>query len=525
MKRRDFLKNTIPAVSIPVFMGGFTFKTLAQSPFLNALALSGMNNDRVLVLIQLNGGNDGLNTLIPLDQYPNLMNARSNVAIQEGRVLKLSDATGLHPSMTGLQQLYKDQKLNVVQSVGYPNQNFSHFRSTDIWLTASDSNQVLNSGWLGRYLANEYAGYPTGYPNATMPDPLAIQIGSVLSSGLQGPAVSMGMAITSASSFYQLVTGAVDVAPNTPAGHELTYIRQVNQQTQQYVTAIKTAAGKATNLSTLYPPSSDKNGLADQLKIVANLIAGGLKTKVYLVNLGGFDTHSGQVDITGTDTGAHADLLKKVSIAVTAFQDDLRLLGIEDKVAGMTFSEFGRRIKSNNSNGTDHGAAAPLFVFGTGVNPAILGTNPTIPGSVSVNDNVPMQFDFRSVYASVLKDWFEVSDAVLKDVLIQDFQILPIFKTKSGISETPSEATFSLGQNYPNPFNASTRIPFTTNGDHVQLKVFNTLGQEVRTLVDAILDKGSHEIVFEADGLADGLYYYRLQCGNYQEVKNFSLVK
>ena len=219
MKRRDFFLKAAPIVTLPALINGFSFRAFAGSPMMQALSNSVLT-DHVLVLIQLNGGNDGLNMVIPLDQYSNLSTARANILIPDTQVLPLSGitGTGLHPAMTGMQQLYDDGKLNIVQGVGYPSPNYSHFRATDIWLTASDSNQVLDSGWTGRYLNYEYPNFPTGYPNATMPDPLAIQIGSSVSLALQGPAASMGMAISDPTSFYNLINGIQDPAPNSPAG-------------------------------------------------------------------------------------------------------------------------------------------------------------------------------------------------------------------------------------------------------------------------------------------------------------------
>ncbi len=525
MNRRNFLKRALPIPTLAFTLGGFSMQAYGRSKFLGAIIGATNPSDHVLVLVQLNGGNDGINTVIPLDQYSALMSSRGNIAIPEAQVLKLTDATGIHPAMTGLQELYGNGKLAVVQSVGYPSPNFSHFRATDIWLTASDSDDILTSGWMGRYLDDVFPDFPNGYPNSTMPDPLAIQIGSVVSQGLQGPSVSMGMAITSPTSFYQLISGGTDTAPNTPAGHELTFIRQVAQQTQQYATVITDAANKASNVSPLYPPAG-QNSLADQLKIVAQLIAGGLKTRIYVVNLGGFDTHSSQVDDVDTEIGTHATLLGKLSDAIRAFQDDVRLLGVESRVIGMTFSEFGRRIKSNASFGTDHGAAAPVFVFGSMVRQAIFGSNPIIPPSATVNDNIPMQYDFRSVYASILHGWFGADTATLNNVLLQNFQELSMIDApyqKGPTSSTPH--AIRLHPNYPNPFNPTTHITFTSNGNHVQIKVFDTTGKEVRTLVDGILSAGDHDISFDAEGLPSGTYYYRMQSGNFQEVKAMILLK
>lgn len=541
MKRREFLTRAVPASTLPFLMGGFSVMAYGRSPMLEALLGSTAAVDRVLVLIQLNGGNDGLNTVIPLDQYSALANARSNILIPQNKVLSLTPATGLHPAMgpdptsgrtQSLYTLFNEGKAAVVQSVGYPNPSFSHFRATDIWLTASDANVVLASGWVGRYLDVEYPGYPLAYPSTAMPDPLAIQIGSVVSSGLQGPSVSMGLAIANPNSTYILPGGPTDPPPNTPAGHELTFLRTVAEQTQQYSASVKGAAGKATNKSTLYP-TAGQNPLADQLKVVAQLIAGGLKTRIYVVNLGGFDTHSAQVASTGgTETGYHATLLGKLSLAIAAFQDDIHLLGIEDRVVGMTFSEFGRRIKSNGALGTDHGSAAPLFLFGTNVNGGVIGSNPTLPANALVTDNIPLQFDFRSVYMSVLRDWFGASPAELQTSIsgtITNPLTTSIIKSSAvlGAGESqPVVTEFELEQNFPNPFNPSTVIRYAIpRGATVRLEVFNTAGQRVAVLVDSDQSAGVHEVRFDAGNLASGAYFYTIRAGDFTATKKLLLVR
>lgn len=519
MKRKEFLSNSLKAGLLPFVINGVKFQAHAATPMLKAIAEASAKNGRVFVFIQLNGGNDGLNTVIPLDQYDNLSNARSNVLIQESKVLTLNgfNNTGLHPSMTGLRNLFNDGKVNIVQSVGYPNPNFSHFRATDIWHSASDSNVFLNSGWAGRYLETVYPGFPNGYPSTAEPDPLAISIGFSVSTSLMGPTANTGMAITDPTSFYQLVTGTVDPAPSTPMGHELTYVRLVLQQTQSYNTTVKAAALNASNKAT-YPTN---NTLADQLKIVANLIAGGLKTPIYTVSLGGFDTHSAQVSASGgNETGAHADLLKRISDAISAFQSDCEQLGIADRVAGMTYSEFGRRIKSNDSRGTDHGSAAPLIVFGNGVNPSILGNNPIIPSTVNVDDNLPMQFDFRQIYSSILQDWFEADQSTVdNDILLHQFDTLPIFKKSTSIKSYKVE-NLSLLQNYPNPFHDMTHIDYQSPGGMVELRLYDNQGRLLSILVKENKAKGKYSYVLDGSSLPAGNYYYQLITSNGQIGRN-----
>ncbi len=375
MKRRTFIKRALPVATIPFLINGLSVKAFGKGSVFEGLLKSAAENDRILVIIQLQGGNDGLNTVIPLDQYSALTTARANILIPENLVLALNgtSVTGLHPSMPEIQALFNNNQAMILQGVSYPNPNFSHFQATDIWMTASDADETLASGWAGRYLADDYPDYPTNYPNTATPDPLAIQIGSTVSTTLQGPSANMGIAITSASSFYELTTGTYNPTPNTPAGHELSFIRETAVETNAYATVIKAAATAQANLSTLYP-TAGTNNLADQLKIVAQLIGGGLQTKIYMVSLGSFDTHSAQVAATGgNQTGTHANLLSKFSVAVNAFMNDITLMGQQDRVLGMTFSEFGRRIISNGSQGTDHGTAQrPVFLFGTKVNGGLL---------------------------------------------------------------------------------------------------------------------------------------------------------
>ena len=520
MKRRDFLRNTMPAATLlPAFINGYSVKAFGPSPIMNALMNMTTDTDHVLVIVQLSGGNDGLNMLIPLEYYDGYFKARSNVAIPQNQVLSLANniKSGLHPAMTGLQQMYADGKASFIQSVGYPNPNFSHFRSTDIWMTGSDTEQVLTTGWAGRYLNNEYPNFPSGYPNATMPDPLGIQIGSISSLTFQGPSLNMAMSITNPTSFYNLVNGVADPAPGTPAGKELTYIRIIAQQTQQYGVTIKDAANNVTQQAS-YPSG---NILADQLKIVARLVKGGLKTRVYMVSYGGFDNHSLQVNGNDPSTGNHANLLKTVSDALKAFQDDLSFLGIEDRVIGMTFSEFGRRIKSNSSLGTDHGAAAPMILFGSKVQSGVLGNNPTMPGSASVNDNIPHQYDFRSVYASILQDWFCSNPADLQTVLLKNFQALPVIQASgcASIDDLNEQAGDRLIYNYPNPFVESTSINFVTSGGHTLVQVIDTVGRVIKNVVDQEYAAGTYTTSFNGRGLPTGVYYLRLQNGSVQQVK------
>lgn len=421
---------------VPVMLDGFGLKAMtSQSALVQSLLnTAALATDRVLVIVYLNGGNDGLNTVIPRDQYSLYTGLRSNIAIPENAVLALdgNPATGLHPAMTGMRDLYNNGKLSIIHSVSYPNPDQSHYRATDIWMTAVDANATSDSGWAGRYLENRYPGYPVGYPNPQMEDPLAIQIGYLTSTALLGSQQSMGIALSDPNSFYQLVGSGSATSPGDlpccDAGELIAFIRQQQILSVGYATEIKAAADAGQNMAT-YPDASAKNSLADQLKIVARLIHGGLKTKIYFVSLSGFDTHSTQVDPTNVLIGTHADLLGKVSTAISAFQQDLKLQGTEDKVVGMTFSEFGRRANSNNSRGTDHGVAAPMFVFGSNLKHRTFGQNPDLANLTGQagNKEITMQIDFRRVYTDILNDWFGTASATTNSLLFHPFPTISLF--------------------------------------------------------------------------------------------------
>lgn len=525
MKRRNFIHLLGAGTMLPVMMNGFKVTAFAeQTPFLNLLANVACE-DRILVLIQMAGGNDGLNTVIPLDQYGLYKAARPNIAVAEASALKLTDATGLNPNLKELQTLHTNGKLRVIQSVGYPTPDFSHFRSTDIWLTASDSDTIIDTGWLGRWLDTQYPGFPIGYPNSAMPHPVAIQIGNTVSTGLESKTANMGMAFSSLTSYSNIVNYGDGTATNTRFLHELDYVRETGLQVKNFADPVIKLASKVTNKVTY--PGANANPLAEQLKIVAQMIAGGLKTRVYIVTQTGYDTHSSQ-NTAGTGTPfAHPTLLQQLSQAIGLFQSDIQQLGVADKVTGMTFSEFGRRIKQNGSNGTDHGAAAPMFVFGNNVVNGVLGNNPTIPSTVTLEDNVPMQFDFRSVYASLLRDWFCVPQTDIKNLLFKDFATLPIIKggSTSDVNEQCSTITTSAVRCSPNPASDNVVVTFTADGSPCKLSLFDHTGREVSVLVESTIAAGDHEVRFDASALSSGNYYWRLQTLRIQQTSPMIVVR
>lgn len=486
MKRRDFLAAS-SAFLLPVMVEGFGVKAFGiNSPLVQSLLkTNALAKDRALVIIYLSGGNDGLNTVIPLDQYSQYNALRSNIAIPQASVLPLGDGTtGIHPSMTGLKQMHDNGKMSVVHSVSYPTPSYSHQRATDIWMTATDAAVTEDTGWAGRYLEDRFTNFPIApitdrdNLNATMEDPLAIQIGYLTSTTLLGSNQSMAVAINDPASYAALVGGGnsnlppVDLPCNSTceAADLISFIRNQQVLAVGYSTEI-TAAHNAGNMTPapVYPTG---NSVADQLKIVARLIGGGLKTKVYFISLGGFDTHSGQVQSgggTNNNLGGHATLLGRLSAGIKAFQDDLQLRGIEDKVVGFTFSEFGRRANSNASVGTDHGVAAPMFVFGSSLKRQSVGRNPNIGGYSNLptdlngttgNQDLKMQIDFRRIYWDILTDWFGRSKTDATSLFLnKSFDTVSLFTDEVCTIKTGSwhdEKTWSCG-----------RVPFTTENARI----------------------------------------------------------
>ncbi len=427
MNRRKLIKNISAGVILPNILPGFSLNAFAATPSMLSNIATTVSSEKVLVLVRLDGGNDGLNTVIPLDKYSQLFAQRSNIIIPENQVLSLTGNTtiGLHPSLTGIQNLYNAGKVKIIQGVAYPNQSQSHFRSADVWMSAADESTYVASGFAGRYLDYKYQNYPVGYPNIEMPDPLGIEIASGKSLMFEGAAFGNSIPITSTNAFYNLINGIETPVPNNTGGEQLNYIRTIQKQSNAYSSVIVNAANNVT--TQLSYPQTD---IAQSLKIVAKLIGGGLRTKIYMVSLGGFDTHGSQV-------ADHADLLAQLSAALKIFMDDIAQLGAANNVLGMTFSEFGRRIDSNGSDGTDHGEAAPLFMFGHKVDGGVLGTTPNINADIANNDgNVSMQFDFRSIYTTILKDWFCVPTNDLPSIMLHSFNTLPIVQANATCANT-----------------------------------------------------------------------------------------
>jgi uncharacterized protein (DUF1501 family) len=433
MNRRKFLRNSalfstpILLSGMPVFAGEGVL-----NPFLQSLSSSAANCGKILVIIQMNGGNDGLNMVIPLDRYTELNAARPDVIIPQTALAAttITPTTALHPSMTGIKNMYDAGKVTIVQGVTYPNPNFSHFFAQNIWFSGT-LNPNASEGWIGRQLETTFPTFPIGFPNATNQDPMAIQIGGSLPLSLLGTSANFGYNAPNPAALISVATGVPAPAPVSDHGGELTFLRQMRNQSNAYTGRISTAYNSQATLSTMYPitSSTNVNRLSDQLKVVARLIGGGLTTPVYIVNQSdvSYDTHENQVDSANHAIGYHATSLARLSVAITAFQNDITLMGKANKVTGMTFSEFGRRVISNASTGTDHGSGAPVIFFGAGVNGGVIGTSPVLPAVSNGNTQVPMQYDFRQLYTTVMQKWMCMTVAESNSILGANFSTVPIF--------------------------------------------------------------------------------------------------
>ena len=497
--RRSFLSTMgLATVGGTFMLAGRPVHALANTPLTSMLrrGLSG----RILVLVQLEGGNDGLNTVVPVrnDIY---YSSRPNVSIAPGETLALDADHGLHPALTGFRDLFDDGKLAIVNNVGYEDSNLSHFRSTDIWMSGSDENVILETGWLGRYLDEVNPDFVNTEPE----EPLAVQVGG---SGLifKGPDVDMGMSVRDLNRFDDFLDSGrfytLDGLPQTTYGTEMQFLRTTVNSAFRYGAAIQAAAARSTTTAS-YPEGPLGQGLA----AIARLINGQLSTNIYVVTLGGFDTHALQIE-------EHAALLTNLSAGITAFLSDIVDPTVRENIVLATFSEFGRRIEENGSEGTDHGTSAPMFIIGDRVAGGFYGTEADL-ANPDPNGNMQYDVDYRQVYATLLEDWLGVEAGISAGVLQRPFDTLP-FITPSGVATEPdaTPAAMTLRSNYPNPFSERTTLGYSLDRPaHVRMELFDVRGQRVRVLADDTRGPGEHEVTLDGFGLASGTYFVRMQSG------------
>ena len=403
MKRREFLHRTLSSSSL-ISLAPFAPPLLVQA------AGEARKKEHVLVVLQLGGGNDGLNTVIPYadDAY---YNNRFATAISKNQVRRIDDHIGFHPSLGGYEELIKNEQLCVVQGVGYPNPNRSHFTSMDIWHTALRNPEARSSGWLGK--AAERQTEETDGNKL-----LALHLGqeeqprALVADRVHTPSVD------SLSGFTLQVRG--DEALRRQIERNATSPRKARNDLLDFVQHQTSAALSSSEQVRRVLDTSDKgkgyplSAVADKLQTIAQCIDAGLSTRIYYLTLNGFDTHALQKD-------PHASLLRQFGDATAAFMHDLETRGQADRVLMMTFSEFGRRVRENGSQGTDHGAAAPLFLAGRTLKRSVQGKHPSMQ---DLDDgDLKFHIDFRQVYATVLDQWLGIDSQA---VLGKRYEMLPV---------------------------------------------------------------------------------------------------
>ncbi len=422
--RRVFIQKglTLLAVAptIPLFLDR-TVLALANPLDLPRTQQPTGKDGKILVVVQLSGGNDGLNTVVPFAD-PAYYRARPTIGKDAKSVLKLNDVVGLHPNLVKFKELHDKGLMGLLQGVGYPNPNRSHFRSMDIWHTAAPDKENVTTGWIGRYFDNTCAGA----------DPHAgVSMGETLPPAMQGERITP-LAFERPEMYRYLgpdparykrlnrINEAWDARNTIPAPRsraepggagELDFLQRTAMDAQLSSDRLLSII-RGHKPAAQYPPGEFGLGLQN----IAAMIGGGLPTRVYYVSLGGFDTHANEV-------GRHDRLMTELAQGISAFWSDITAQKDEQRVLMMTFSEFGRRVAQNASGGTDHGTAAPMFLFGASIKPGLVGQHPSL--TQLDHGDLIYNTDFRSVYATLLQDWL---DAPSKPILGQQFKTLSLFR-------------------------------------------------------------------------------------------------
>lgn len=472
MRRRTLLKGLAATGIAAQLMPGVAVRAFAHAlPRRGLMRTAGEPNNKAVVILRLYGGNDGLNTLVPVhnETYYRLRNRGTdrNVSILPEEALLLPDhpSLGLHPSLALLHELYAEGKMAAVQNVGYPNQDLSHFRSTDIWLTGTDAWTFETSGWYGRYLEEQFPDALNNLPTY----PFAIEMGRFVTRALMGKNGPMGFALNDLRYLPAPASNSTD--PTSYAAMETEYVRLVGRQSHQFIGALMEANTAATEPTVEYP---SQPALATELATIAKLIAAGVDTPVWLVTMEGYDTHHHQLP-------DHAARLAEIGRCIHTFQRDLESRGIADRVCLMTISEFGRRVESQGL-GTDHGAAAPVLVVGNGVQPGIIGHDPDLV-NLDPDDNLRFEFDFRQIYSSLMCQWLGAApESLAPNVFPTLFAQVPIFK---GASSTPIGApaiipqTVQLEGAWPNPARelAEVSVRGANGRSDLQIECWSAHGQ------------------------------------------------
>ena len=546
MRRRKFIKNLTVGGAAGFALGGIPLNVLGGNRGLKALA-NASDNDNVLVFIQLHGGNDALNTLIPVSQYHNYYELRANIAIPDHGTRSYINVdtsvdeniqVGLHSDMGAFKEMYDQGKVAIVQNVGYPDMNLSHFRGRDIVFMGGDAQSDYQSGWMGRFLDNTYPGYPDAYPNQDMPDPIGVELSGTLSLAFHREnGIPIGLNLGNPEQFYQLISSVgVDppiAIPDSHAGDELRYIMEFEKKSNQYAGRLRDVYNAGSNSTVEYPEaypfaspgSYNRNPLSGQLKLISRLIKGGIKTKIFLCRIGGFDTHGEQVEEYNSTLGLHASLLYHLSSAVKAFYDDMAALGIDQKVLAITFTEFGRRAYSNASYGTDHGTSTPVFIFGNGLNAGIYGENPDLSQDGLHRGNLQYNIDYRQIYTSIVQDWFQASDESLNKTGFNEWvdKKLPLL-TVSGLDESLQGSRQGL-LIFPNPVENRLNLYFSLEKrGNYSVSIYSTEGRMVAQESGTGVF-GKNNLSINLSDLPQGAYILKLSSGKLNQQSRFLKIR
>lgn len=509
--RRTFLQALGIAGAGAFTLGGSQISSAMASPITAALTAS--TNDRVLVLVRLKGGNDGLNTIVPVYDYSTYASNRPSIALPQNSLYSLSSDFGLPSFMSSLQSRWGNGQMKVVHGVGYQGQNLSHFRSSDIWASTEPVNYE-ETGWMGRLFENEF-------PNFLLSPPLvppAIQIGSLGNLAFEGTQGNYAFSVADPQQLFSLAQNGQQHDPlNVPPctyGDQLSFLRSTTNTTFQYAGVINNAYQASTNQA-----AYGNHSIANQFSIVARLIKGQLGTKVYMVTLGGFDTHANQA-------ATHADRMQKLSETIDAFYDDLAAYGNQDEVLCMTISEFGRRVEENGSNGTDHGAAAPMMLFGGGLNGnGFIGSHPSMT-ILDANNNMIYNTDFRDIYSTVMKEWLCIPAATVDQAMLNgNFNNVPLgFNcTTAGIDDFNARDFTHFVIN--KPLHAYLHLQLES-GRKLDIRIYNMLGQEIGQIANQYFLPGIHEIdIKEAlqSRMSAGQYIYKIDSAGKQFSSQFMM--
>lgn len=500
--RRDFLTRAGLLGAGSMLLGNSTVGAFQPSPFLAGLTAGG-GSDRILVLLRFDGGNDGLNMVVPFTD-PKYYAIRPTIGQLPADIWQLSQTHAMPNVMNALQPLWQNGQMKVVHNVGYPNPNYSHFRSADIWATGSGEDQYWRDGWIGRFMENEYPAFLDAPPVV----PPALQIGVSTNLIFRSETAAMALAVSSPEEFYQLAqTGQLyqtATLGNLPHEVELKYVRQTANAAFRYAETIKKAWSAGKNQAN-YPSNSY---LAEQMSIVARLIKGQLGTRIYMVTIGGFDTHANQL-------GGHPDLLNQIANSAAAFYQDLAAANLQNEVLTMSFSEFGRTIYENASLGTDHGTGGPMLLFGPGLNQGFVGTPPDL-NQLDPFADPDYSVDFRDVYATILTDWLGTDPGFV------DFTLGAAHPRINGLVPAIPPQIGANGDCVLHGYNPSATEPGTIEikysmmrGGNVRLQITDAAGHVLRTLVSDFQERGSHTFKFKPANyfLANGNYVCRLQTG------------